>query len=130
MDYGIVLPHFGSFAREDATQRVMTAAEAAEALGFSTVWVVDHVVFPEKLEGYAFNPLDPFLEPMTVLGALALKTKRVKLGTAVLVLPYRHPLYTAKALATVDVPVWWAIGCWCRCWLARRRVQCLWRADR
>ena len=103
MDYGIVLPHFGSFAQEDATQRVMTAAEAAEDLGFGTIWVVDHVVFPEKLEGSAFNPLDPFLEPMTVLGALALKTKRVKLGTAVLVLPYRHPLYTAKALATVDV---------------------------
>jgi probable F420-dependent oxidoreductase len=43
------------------------------------------------------------LEPMTVLAALALKTTRVKLGTAVLVLPYRHPLYTAKTLATIDV---------------------------
>lgn len=103
MDYGIVLPHFGSFAREEATHRVVAAAEAAEALGYSTVWVVDHVVFPEKLEGYAFNPLDPILEPMTVLAALALKTTRVKLGTAVLVLPYRHPLYTAKVLSTIDV---------------------------
>ncbi|MGE0826676.1 MAG: LLM class F420-dependent oxidoreductase [Candidatus Binatia bacterium] len=103
MDYGIVLPHFGSFAREDATQRVVAAAEAAEALGYSTIWVVDHVVFPAKMEGYAFNPNDPMLEPMTVLAALALKTKSVKLGTAVLVLPYRHPLYTAKTLATIDV---------------------------
>jgi probable F420-dependent oxidoreductase len=104
MDYGIVLPHFGSFAREDAAQRLMTVAEAAEALGYSTVWVVDHIILPSKVEGgYAFNPLDPFLEPLTVLGALALKTSRVKLGTAVLVLPYRHPIYTAKSLATIDV---------------------------
>jgi len=104
MDYGIVLPHFGSFAREEVTQRIVAAAEAAEALGYSTVWVIDHLVLPAKVEGgYAFNPLDPFLEPITVLGALALKTTRVKLGTAVLVLPYRHPIYTAKALATVDV---------------------------
>lgn len=104
MDYGIVLPHFGSFAREDAVQRVVAAAEAAEALGYSTVWVVDHIIFPAKLEGgYAFNPLDPILEPMTVLAALAMKTTRVKLGTAVLILPYRHPIYTGKVLATVDV---------------------------
>lgn len=103
MDYGIVLPHFGAFAREDVTHRVVAAAEAAEALGYSTVWVVDHVVFPAKLEGYAFNPLDPMLEPMTILAALAMKTTRVKLGTAVLVLPYRHPLYTAKVLSTIDV---------------------------
>ncbi|MBI3245592.1 MAG: LLM class F420-dependent oxidoreductase [Deltaproteobacteria bacterium] len=104
MDYGIVLPHFGSFAKEDAVHRVVAAAEAAEALGYSTVWVVDHIIFPAKLEGgYAFNPLDPILEPMTVLAALAMKTTRVKLGTAVLILPYRHPIYTGKVLATVDV---------------------------
>ena len=55
MDYGIVLPPFGSFAREDVVPRVMAAAEAAEALGYSTVWVVDHIIFPAKIEGgYAF----------------------------------------------------------------------------
>jgi probable F420-dependent oxidoreductase len=104
MDYGIVLPHFGSFARKQAADRIIAVAEAAESLGYSTAWVIDHLVLPAKVEGgYAFNPLDPFLEPITVLGALALRTSRIKLGTAVLVLPYRHPVYTAKALATVDV---------------------------
>jgi probable F420-dependent oxidoreductase len=104
MDYGIVLPHFGSFARKQAASRIIAAAETAESLGYSTVWVIDHLVLPAKVEGgYPFNPQDPFLEPITVLGALALRTTRVKLGTAVLVLPYRHPIYTAKALATVDV---------------------------
>lgn len=104
MDYGIVLPHFGSYAHEDVVKRTVAAAEAAEALGYSTVWVIDHIIFPAKLEGgYAFNPLDPILEPMTVLAALAMKTTRVKLGTAVLILPYRHPIYTAKVLSTIDV---------------------------
>jgi probable F420-dependent oxidoreductase len=104
MDYGIVLPHFGSFAREQPAERIVAVAEAAESLGYSTAWVIDHLVLPAKVEGgYAFNPLDPFLEPISVLGALALRTSRIKLGTAVLVLPYRHPIYTAKALATVDV---------------------------
>jgi len=104
MDYGIVLPHFGSFARKQAADRIVAVAEAAETLGYSTAWVIDHLVLPATVEGgYAFNPLDPFLEPITVLGALALRTSRIKLGTAVLVLPYRHPVYTAKALATVDV---------------------------
>ena len=50
-----------------------------------------------------FNPEDPFLDPLTVLAALAYKTTTVKLGTAVLILPYRHPLAAAKALATIDV---------------------------
>jgi probable F420-dependent oxidoreductase len=104
MDYGIVLPHFGSFARDEAAARIIAVAEAAEALGYSTAWTIDHLVLPAKVGGgYAFNPLDPFLEPIIVLGALALRTSRIKLGTAVLVLPYRHPIYTAKALATVDV---------------------------
>src|SRR5262249_25314921 len=88
----------------DVTHRVVAAAEAAESLGYSTVWVIDHIVLPAQAPGgYAFNPLDPFLEPLTVLGALALKTTRVKLGTAVLVLPYPHAIYAAKSLATVDV---------------------------
>jgi probable F420-dependent oxidoreductase len=104
MDYGIVLPHFGSFAHHRVAERIPSVAQSAESLGYSTVWVIDHLVLPAKVAGdYAFNPMDPFLEPITVLGALALSTSRIKLGTAVLVLPYRHPIYTAKALATVDV---------------------------
>ncbi len=51
MDYGIVLPHFTAFAKEDPAHRIVTAAETAEALGYSTVWVADHVVFPAKIEG-------------------------------------------------------------------------------
>lgn len=104
MDYGLILPHFGACAYEDPAQRILTAATTAEELGYSTVWVADHVIFPSKIEGgYAFNPEEPFLDPLTVLAALAYETTKIKLGTAVLILPYRHPLATAKALATLDV---------------------------
>ena len=104
MDYGVILPHFSAFAQEDAATRILTAGTAAEDLGYGTLWAADHVVFPSKIEGgYAFNPEDPFLDPLTVLAALAYKTTKVKLGTAVLILPYRHPLAAAKALATIDV---------------------------
>ena len=104
MDYGLILPHFGACAHEDPAQRILTAATTAEELGYSTLWVADHVIFPAKIEGgYAFNPEEPFLDPLTVLAALAYKTTKIKLGTAVLLLPYRHPLATAKALATIDV---------------------------
>ncbi len=104
MDYGIILPHFSAFAHENPAERILTAATSAEALGYSTVWVADHVIFPSKIEGgYAFNPEDPFLDPLAVLAALAYQTTTVKLGTAVLILPYRHPLAAAKALATIDV---------------------------
>lgn len=75
MDYGIVLPHFTAFASAEPANRIVTAARTGEALGYSTVWVPDHAVFPAKIEGgYAFNPDDPFLDPLTVLAALSLKT--------------------------------------------------------
>ena len=73
MDYGVVLPHFGSFAKEEAARRIVAAAEAAESLGYSTVWVIDPmgpVQLPPQLEmapakgppeGEPFMPKSPGL---------------------------------------------------------------------
>ena len=47
--------------------------------------------------------LAPTLEPLTALAAVAGRTRRLKFGTAALVLPFRNPLLTAKAIATLDV---------------------------
>lgn len=46
MDYGIVLPQCTAFAKEEPAKRIVAAAEAAEHLGYTTVWVADHIVFP------------------------------------------------------------------------------------
>jgi probable F420-dependent oxidoreductase len=66
-------------------------AEKAEAAGYHSVWVGDSIT------------AKPRLEALTTLGALAVRTSRVKLGTAVLLAALRHPLVLAHAVASLDV---------------------------
>ena len=112
MDFGVVLPHIGVFAREQVVERLQTVARQAEALGYRSVWAADHIVFPTRLtskypyhpEGkFPFEPSDNFLEPLTVLTYIAACTTTIRLGTGVLIIPYRHPVVTAKVVATLDV---------------------------
>jgi probable F420-dependent oxidoreductase len=86
-------------------------ARRAEALGYDAVVVGDHVVLPRHIDsrppsgdigGGAFAPEADYLEPVSMLGFLAGATRRIRIGTSVLVLPYRNPVLTAKMLATVD----------------------------
>lgn len=90
---------------------VRTLAQSAEALGFDTVWLADHIVIPRNVSSpypYAaggaspFDPSQPFYEPLSVLNFMAGCTERIRLGTHVLIVPYRQPVYTAKILATLD----------------------------
>jgi probable F420-dependent oxidoreductase len=112
MEYGLVLPHIGPYAREHVVERIREIAQQAEALGYRSVWAADHVVFPSRLvskypyhpEGkFPFDPAENFLEPLTVLTYAAACTSKVRLGTGVLIIPYRHPVVTAKVIATLDV---------------------------
>jgi len=112
MEFGVVLPHIDAFAREHVVERVQTVAQQADGLGFHSVWVGDHVVFPAELESkYPYHPEgrfpvdsnDNFLDPLTVLTYVAACTKTVRLGTGVLIVPYRNPMLTAKMVATMDV---------------------------
>jgi alkanesulfonate monooxygenase SsuD/methylene tetrahydromethanopterin reductase-like flavin-dependent oxidoreductase (luciferase family) len=45
MDYGVILPHVGAYAREHVVDRLQTVARHAESLGYNSLWVADHVVF-------------------------------------------------------------------------------------
>jgi probable F420-dependent oxidoreductase len=96
MRFGIHLPQYGRAASPDAIAR---AARQAEELGFTDVWVSDHLAVPE---GAPYPPAFLY-EPVVALTWAAAATTRVRLGTSVLVLPYRHPLHLAKELATLDV---------------------------
>jgi len=110
MEFGIALPGRGPLATRDS---ILKLAARAEALRFSSVFVTDHIVLPvsaaRSVYPYSASGQFPgggrqdYLEPLTVLSHLAHATKRVRLGTSVLVIPYRHPLTTAKMLATIDV---------------------------
>jgi probable F420-dependent oxidoreductase len=96
MRLGIHLPQIGRKAAPDGIRR---AAVQAEELGFADVWTSEHIVTPA---GAMYPPSPLFYDPVLSLTWAAAFTKRVGLGTSVLVLPMRHPLPLAKELATLQ----------------------------
>jgi probable F420-dependent oxidoreductase len=101
----------GTYGRLATPEPVLRLARLAEDMDFASVWVADHVVFPVSFaskypyakEGDFPSKLDdPLLEPIAILGVLAGATRRVRLGTAVLVMPYRNPVLQARQLVTID----------------------------
>jgi probable F420-dependent oxidoreductase len=87
-------------------------ARRLEEAGFESLWVSDHVVLPTTIEsrypfaadGRATWPTDtPYLDAVVALALMAAVTERATLGTAVLVLPLRHPVIFAKQAASIDV---------------------------
>jgi probable F420-dependent oxidoreductase len=95
MQLGIHLPHAGEQAKPELIRR---AAIRAEELGLDDVWVSEHIIVPRAT--FPRSPL--FYDPVLSLTWAAAVTKRVRLGTSVLVLPMRHPLPLAKELATLQ----------------------------
>jgi probable F420-dependent oxidoreductase len=92
---GVHLPQYGRTASTEAIER---AARHAEELGFADVWVSDHVVVPAD-QGYP----SPYLyDPLVTLTYAAAITRRVGLGTSVLVAPQHTPLWLANVLASLD----------------------------
>jgi probable F420-dependent oxidoreductase len=95
-----------------ATPELLAAiGREAEERGFSELWVGEHVVlFEEYASSYPYAddgkiPAPPgtgLLEPLSTLSFLAAHTSTVRLGTAMVLLPQRNPVYTAKEAATLD----------------------------
>jgi probable F420-dependent oxidoreductase len=85
----------------DDAQALVALAVRADELGFDSVWVHDHVFNV----GHVLDRIGgkPYYEPLTVLGFVAARTSRVRLGTSVLVLPYHNAIRLAKTAATLDV---------------------------
>jgi len=94
VDIGIALP-FGPGASIDAVE---AASDAAEGLGWDGVWVTDHVLV-DSADGGDYRWIT---EAVTTLTYLAARTRRVKLGASVIVVPQRNAVVLAKELATVD----------------------------
>ncbi|MEA2669231.1 MAG: hypothetical protein QOJ33_2165 [Chloroflexota bacterium] len=80
-------------------------AKHAEDCGFESIFMPEHVVlYPGATLGTTpIDPSLPLLDPLACLGLIAAVTERIILGTAVLQLPYHHPVALAKRLATIDV---------------------------
>jgi len=93
----------------DHASLVYDIADAAERLGFHSVWAGDHLALPRTpTTPYPYGtgvllPADvSILDPFAVLAALAGRTTRIRLGFGVLVAPYRHRLVVAKLVASID----------------------------
>jgi probable F420-dependent oxidoreductase len=114
MEFGLTIPHTGRHASPAWVRAYCTTAEDA---GWDSLWGVDHLVMPHHTDSdYTLGRkpakiaddavsglLSPNYEMMTTLTWVAAHTERVKLGTAVAVLPIRNPVHNARALATLDV---------------------------
>lgn len=84
---------------QSTRETLAACARAAEAAGLDEIHVPDHIAIPpDDAEGSGGR----YLDPLTALAWLAAKTERIGLATAVLILPYRPALPTAKAIATVQ----------------------------
>jgi probable F420-dependent oxidoreductase len=106
---GAKLPNSGPLPE---TIGIGAMARALESAGFESAWVSDHIVMPAAIgsqypfavDGRAtWSPETPYLDALIALALAAGTTDRVRLGTAVLVLPLRNPVELAKQAASIDV---------------------------
>ncbi len=109
MKFGL---RYASLGRYSDGPAAVELAQAAEAAGFDSIWTVEHVVVPHGYQSrYPYSPTGrmgsgledfPIPDPLIWLAYVASATRTIKLGTAILILPQRNPVVTAKAVATLD----------------------------
>ena len=93
--FGLLLPHFGEHA---SIEKCTEGAQKAEAYGFDSVWVRDHLVFtPHEMEGSD----NTHIEGLLVLSAIASVTKKLTIGTAMAIC-HRHPIHLAQSVAALS----------------------------
>ena len=101
MKFGLHSVNLHGCAYPDAAAAIGRGAEAA---GFESLWVADHVVLPDPpVPGRPMAPDQRLLDPIVALTFLAAHTTRIRLGTGVIILPQRQALVLAKQLASLDV---------------------------
>jgi len=109
MKFGL---RYASLGRYSDGRAAVELAQAAEDAGFDSIWTVEHVVVPHAYQSrYPYSPSGrmgsgledfPIPDPLIWLAYVASATRTIKLGTAILILPQRNPVVTAKAVATLD----------------------------
>ena len=95
-DFGLAIRNFVGPGEVPDIDAIYAYAQRAEALGFESLWAWDHVLL-------GVEPSFPILDSITTLSAVAARSRTIKLGTGVLVLPLRNPVVAAKALGSLDV---------------------------
>ena len=93
--FGIAMRNFTAAPQLPDARALVEYGVRMEELGFDSLWVWDHVLL-------GVEPSFPIIDSLTLLTAIASRTRTIKLGTGVLVLPLRNPVVLAKQLASMD----------------------------
>lgn len=94
--FGIAARNFTAYPEMPDAQGLIAYGVKMEQLGFDSLWVWDHILL-------GVEPNFPIIESLSLLTAIAARTKTIKLGTGILVLPLRNPVVLAKQLASMDL---------------------------
>jgi probable F420-dependent oxidoreductase len=94
--FGVAARNFTAYPEMPDAGALVEYGVRMEQLGFDSLWVWDHVLL-------GVDPNFPIIESLTLLTAIAARTRTIKLGTGILVLPLRNPVVLAKQLASMDL---------------------------
>lgn len=94
--FGIAARNFTAYPEMPDIQALVEYGVKMEEMGFDSLWVWDHILL-------GVEPNFPIIESLTLLTAIAARTKKIKLGTGILVLPLRNPVLLAKELSSMDL---------------------------
>jgi probable F420-dependent oxidoreductase len=95
MHFGVILPNYGTGS---SPERIRHVAEAAEELGFDSVWATEHIIVgPEAVDSFG-----RVYDPLVTLGWVAGWTDRIGLGTSIVLVPLHNPMHLAKEVATLQ----------------------------
>jgi probable F420-dependent oxidoreductase len=92
---GVILPNFGEGSSPDGIRR---SVEAAEELGFDSVWTTEHIIVGRE----AVDPYGRVYDPLVTLAWIAGWSERLRLGTSIVLVPLHHPMHLAKQVATLQ----------------------------
>ncbi|MEM7275359.1 MAG: LLM class F420-dependent oxidoreductase [Actinomycetota bacterium] len=108
MKFGLMFANTDRFA---SAEGLVELATTAEAVGFESIWTVEHVIWPQAYSStYPYSPTgkmpgdasSPLPDPLIWLSFAAAHTSTIRLATGILIVPQRNPLVLAKAVASLD----------------------------
>ena len=95
VSFGIAMRNFQTYPALPDAEALIEYGVHMEELGYESVWVWDHILL-------GVDPHFPIIESLSLLTAVAARTKTIRLGTGILVLPLRNPVVLAKQLSSMD----------------------------
>jgi len=94
--FGIAMRNFTAYPQLPDARELVEYGVRMEELGFDSLWVWDHILL-------GVDPHFPIIDALSLLTAVGARTKTIKLGTGILVLPLRNPVLLAKQLSSMDL---------------------------